>query len=212
MRWKAISGYEGYYEVSDTGLVRSLDRIIPDKIFGEKFLSGKMMKLSESKSKQRVGDGYYVVNLRKNCTSKVFLVHKLVADAFIPNERNLPTINHIDGNKHNNNVENLEWASYSYNNSHALNIGLRKPRGNAIVQMNLSGDIINTFCSTCEASRTTKINRSLISHCLNNRCNTAGGYIWKRIEECNDYLMYESTAGDELPPEAQEREAPEDIV
>lgn len=212
MNWKPIKGYEGYYEVSDTGVVRSLDRIVPDSKTGTKRIKGRIMKQSENKDKSRNGDGYYVVNLRKFHTSCVTQVHKLVAEAFLSNEFNLPTVNHKDGNKHNNNVENLEWATYSDNNLHALNNGLRHPRGNVIIQRNLNGSFVSMYQSACEASRKTGIGRAIISHCLNHRVQTAGGYLWEKVEECNDYSRLGSTTEDELPLEVQEPLNVEDIV
>lgn len=205
MDWRAVKGYEGYYEVSSTGAVRSLDRTVPDSKNGMRRVGGRVMKQSENKDKTRGGDGYYVVNLRKFHISRVVQVHRLVAEAFLPNELNMPTVNHKDGNKHNNNVENLEWATYSANNLHALDNGLRKPRSNVVVQKSISGDVIATYQSTCDASRKTGIGRSMISHCINHRALTAGGYLWERAEKCNDYPDGGSTAGDELPPEVQER-------
>lgn len=207
MQWKTIKYYEGYYEVSDNGNVRSLDRDVPDSVYGQKHLRGRMMKLTESKG--RNGDeGYLVVNLRKNHTSKTVPVHRLVAEAFLPNPLGLPTVNHKDGNKMNNCVDNLEWASYSSNNLHALENGLRAPRGNAIVQLDMVGNVIKVYRSTCEAARLTGISRGMISHCVNHRAHLAGGYQWKKIEKCNDYLSTESTVEDELPLEVQERVIP----
>lgn len=201
MIWKAIQGYEGYYEVSDTGLVRSLDRVVPDTKSGLKHLKGKIMKQTESIGRTR-DSGYYVVNLRKNHTTNVTPVHRIVAETFIENSQGLPTVNHIDGDKHNNHVTNLEWVSYSENNIHALKNGLRNPRGICIRQMDLDGRFISDFKSACEASRVTGIGRAMISHCVNGRANSAGGFRWSKVDKCNDYLGDESTAEDELPPEA----------
>lgn len=212
MNWKTISGYEGYYEVSDAGIVRSIDRIIPDAQTGTKHIRGRIMKLTENKNKDRGGSGYYVVNLRKHHTSCVVPVHRLVAEAFLPNDLNLPTVNHKDGNKHNNNVSNLEWATYSENNLHALTHGLRSPRGNVILQKTLDGKLVATYRSACEASRQTGIGRGIISHCLNHRVLTAGGYLWQKVKKCNDYSLSGSTTEDELPSEAQEPLCAEDIV
>lgn len=205
MRWREIEGYEGYYEVSDTGEVRSVDRAVPDKKLGTKRLKGKAMKLSESKDKKRDGQGYLVVNLRKNHTSTVVQVHRLVAFAFIANPNNLPTVNHKDGNKHNNVVDNLEWATYAENNIHALKSELRHPRRCDIAMVDSDGVIINEFKSVSEASRETGIGRGVISHCVNGRIRTAGGFVWKKIGKCNDYPVYGSTAENELLPEVQER-------
>ena len=205
--WKAISGYEGYYEVSDDGRVRSLDRVVEVKhgrIKGAfKHLKGKEMKLSESKHKNRNTDGYLVVNLRRDCTSWVAPVHILVANAFIPNPNNLPTVNHIDGNKHNNHKSNLEWASYRDNNIHALAHNLRQPRKNIIRQYTIDGEFIAEYRSASEASRVTGCPLGGISHCINGRTNSSSGYIWKKVSESATTIPKGSTLDDELPVEAQ---------
>lgn len=202
--WKQVVGYEDYYEVSDTGEIRSVDRVIVDSTGKSRLLRGKIMKQSESMSRKRIGSGYLVVNLHKYHKSTVYPVHRLVAEAFIKNPNNYPTVNHIDGDKHNNTVDNLEWASYSMNNTHALENQLRLPRGCAVVQKTTNGTELIYYNSVSEASRLTGINRSLISHCVNGRIETAGGFIWEKIEKCNDYLDFESTPEDELPVEVQE--------
>lgn len=204
--WKPIQGYEGYYEVSDIGEVRSLDRYVVNtrgKHAGQRrLLKGSMMKLTEGKSKREEG-GYLVVNLRKNHTSWVVPVHVLVARAFIPNPDDMPTVNHKDGNKLNNRVENLEWVSYSENNTHALRTGLRKPRGVAIVQYTLSGEYVSTYKSVTDAARLTGFSRGAISHCLNGRVNTSFGYVWIKQSESQTTIPNGSTQEDELPAEAQ---------
>ena len=177
MRWKDIEGFEGYYQVSDTGVVRSLDRYIVDSKGVKRLLKGKVMKQSLSYSNSR-GDTYYIVNLRKNCKANIKSVHRLVASAFIENPNKYPTVNHKDGNKLNNNVSNLEWSSYSENNTHAIRNNLRSARGCRIFQYTKDGCIVNEFMSVSEASRATGIGRGTISHCVNGRTNTAGGYVF----------------------------------
>ena len=205
--WKDIEGFEGYYQVSDEGKVRSLDRYVAysrGKNAGRtRLLRGKEMKLTESKSNERGNQGYLVVNLRKNCNSSVIPVHSLVAKAFVQNEHGLPTINHIDGNKHNNHVSNLEWASYADNNIHALTNGLRNPRGVMINQYSIDGIFIRSFRSVTEASKVLGLSRCSISHCVNGRQLTYAGYIWKKVPEGQTTISSESTSGDELPMEAQ---------
>ena len=175
--WKDIHEYEGYYQVSNKGNVRSLDRyVVANNKGGTKLLKGRSMKLTQTKG--RDGHGYMAVNLRKNGTSKVKLVHILVAEAFLPNLDKLPTVNHIDGDKTNNNVNNLEWCSYRDNNIHALYNKLRQPRGREVVQKDENGEIVNIYKSVTEASRQTGISRGMISHCLNGRCEFAGNYKW----------------------------------
>lgn len=212
MEWRKIAGYEGYYEVSDAGLVRSLDRYVTDSTGKTRLLTGKNMKQSCSINKHRNTEGYLVVNLHKNCVSAIAQVHRLVAETFIPNPDLYPTVNHIDGDKHNNNVENLEWVSYAKNNIHALKTKLRHPRGTPIKQIDEYGNVVHEYVSVCEASRQTGIGRSMISHCVNGREKSAGGFYWKRIEKCNDYLEKESTPDDELLVEVQELRTAEDIV
>lgn len=180
--WKDVRGLEGYYQVSNHGRVRSLDReVVNNRNGGMRFIKGRSMKLTESKGR---GDGkqYLVVNLRKKGWSKVHLVHRLVAEHFIPNPQNLPTVNHINGDKHDNHFENLEWCSYLDNNIHALENNLRKPKSNPIAQYAASGELINTYKSISEASRATGLDRSSISHAVNGRIDLYGGFIWKRIK------------------------------
>lgn len=177
MEWRQISGYEGYYNISNCGCVRSLDRTLKNKNGTLFTLRGKNMKIT--KQKGRNNDGYSVVNLRRDGMSYVALVHILVAKAFLDNPYHLPTVNHKDGNKNNNHVENLEWVSFSDNNIHALKNNLRKPRGNPIVQKDIDGKILGVFKSESEASRMTRVGLGSISHCINGRSKTSGGYIWE---------------------------------
>jgi hypothetical protein len=112
--WKPVVGYEGLYEVSDNGKVFSLK----NKILLKPFISV----------------GYYSITLRKNKQSKKIKIHRLVACAFLPNTENKKQVNHIDGNKKNNHVSNLEWCTASENNKHAWQYGLRKKTQNQINQ------------------------------------------------------------------------------
>ena len=117
--WKPIKGYEGYYEVSNFGQVRSITRIITDSWCVRNF-KGKTLKQTEHNGKQP----YYYVTLSKNHISRKELVHRLVANAFIDNPLNKPQVNHIDGDVHNNCVNNLEWVTNAENTQHAYDTGL----------------------------------------------------------------------------------------
>lgn len=117
--WKDISEYEGYYQVSNLGNVRSLPRIVRYKNSGLRKYPGKLL------SSEMMKDNYQRVVLMKNGVKTKFRIHRLVATAFIPNVNNKPFINHIDGNKSNNVVNNLEWCTASENIIHADKCGLR---------------------------------------------------------------------------------------
>lgn len=117
--WKDIKGYEGYYQVSNTGKVKSLDRKVKHPKGGDKIVRGK----SCGERYNRVG--YPEVVLFKEGEKKYQLIHRLVALTFVPNEENKPEVNHIDGNKINNNAENLEWCTSSENQQHAYRTGLQ---------------------------------------------------------------------------------------
>lgn len=116
--WKPVKDYEGIYEVSDTGLVRSLDRV--DRL--NRFKKGTLKAPCDN------GRGYLCVNLKAHGKQAQKTIHRLVATAFIPNPDNLPEVNHKDGNKANNHVDNLEWCTVSDNKKHAFKNGLNKQR------------------------------------------------------------------------------------
>jgi hypothetical protein len=120
------------------------------------------------------------------------LIHRLVATAFIPNPENKPQVNHKDGDKYNNKLENLEWATKSENGLHAYRIlGVKSAKSNmgnfygksfrsvSIIQFSLSGEKIRQFDSIRRASHDLDISETNISNCLNGRSKTAGGYTWK---------------------------------
>ena len=163
--WKPIPGYEGLYEVSNYGRVRSFKWSSNGKI------------LSPSKC----GSGYCFVNLCKDGKAKLRTIHRLVAEAFIPNPNNLPLVNHQDECKENNYFENLEWCSSAYNNSY----GTRTRRAVEklsipVVQLDKKGNFISEFESLREASRRTGIASTSISRCCKHKPGhySAGGFIW----------------------------------
>lgn len=114
--WKDIKNYEGLYQVSNLGNVRSFKK-----------LNGHGLSETPHRLKPVYGrHDYYAVHLTKDKTYKNALIHRLVAEAFIENKNNLPQVNHKDGNKYNNVVTNLEWCTCSYNIKHAYKTGLHK--------------------------------------------------------------------------------------
>lgn len=118
--WKYINGFEGYYQVSNLGRVKSKDRLLNGKLF-----LGRIKKTCET-SKRNGRQGYLCTRIKGiDGKSHCLYIHRLVAETFIPNPENKPTVNHIDGNKHNNNINNLEWCTYGENNKHAIDNNLR---------------------------------------------------------------------------------------
>lgn len=160
--WKDIKGYENKYQVSNYGKVKSLNY----RRTGE----DKLLKLQNDK------DGYLVVNLSKNGKLKNVKVHRLVALTFIKNTNNYKIINHKDENKHNNNYNNLEWCTQSYNNLYGTHIS-------KITKKIICMETKEVFFSIKEAANKYKINGSDICSCCKKRLKTAGGYTWKYIEE-----------------------------
>ena len=176
--WKDIPGYEGLYQVSNTGQVRSLGN--------NKSKKTKILKtMADTK-------GYKRLTLYKNSKKKTYKVHRLVAQAFIPNPNDLPEVNHKDENKANNAVWNLEWCTHEYN----MNFGTVKERvsktkrnkkhckAKPILMYTLDGQFIKRFDSIADANEFLGKDRhksNNISACLRG-CKgqkTAYGYIWK---------------------------------
>ena len=169
--WKDIVGYKGLYQVSNLGRVRSLGRF--DSL--NRWHDGKILSDCDN------GNGYRVVGFNVDGKQKLFTVHRLVALAFIPNQTNRNCINHIDGNKSNNSVENLEWCTSSENMIHAVNKGLLDDFGRKKILCVETGQIFN---SIKEAEKWVGVKGSRISNVcrLKRGCKTCGGYHWRYAE------------------------------
>lgn len=114
--WKEISGYEGYFEVSNLGNFRSKDRVIKYKSNGTRLYPGKFLKT------ETIVEGYQRIVLMKEAIKKRYMCHRLVAQEFVPNPDNKPYVNHINGNKADNRAENLEWVTQSENELHSHSV------------------------------------------------------------------------------------------
>jgi hypothetical protein len=149
--WKDIKGFEGHYQVSNLGNVRSCDRVRKGRGDSVVPLKGKLMNF-------KLKFGYREVHLRNNEVNVYWTVHRMVAKAFIPNPDNLPVVNHKDGNKLNNKVDNLEWATFQQNAIHAIENGLSNVHnGKAIYTPEFKQKVFDyknqTGCSIMELSR-----------------------------------------------------------
>lgn len=180
--WKDVPGYEGLYQVSNVGgMVRSMDRYVkgtgryPDTI---QRIKGKLL------STKLNNNGYVQVHLHKDNKCKMYLVHRLVAEAFIPNPLNLPEINHLDECQTSNNAANLEWCDRAHN----LGWGTRSEKqarsmGRPVRQYTKDGEFVAEYWSAREAQRQTGIRQGGISKVCNGVIHQSGGYIWKYATE-----------------------------
>lgn len=173
--WRDIIGYEGKYQVSNLGRIKSLSRIDS--------------RGHKRKEKILIGnpntDKYLEVYLYKNGEREPFLVHRLVAQAFIPNHKNLPDVNHKDENPTNNHVDNLEWCTKEYNN----NYGNRtKKASQSRIKKIKCINTGETFNGLIEASKKYNTSTSSISKCCLGQIKSAGKHpitgeklVWKYV-------------------------------
>nr|WP_319268334.1 NUMOD4 domain-containing protein [uncultured Draconibacterium sp.] len=178
--WKPVSGFEGYYEVSSLGNVRSVSRTIVNCKGVRKYKKGIILKPKIEKH------GYYAVNLKCSGRSVYKRIHSLVAEAFIDNYENKKTVNHISGIKSDNSVSNLEWNTYAENSQHAEKEKLTShPSGanysgsKSVVQLDMDGNFIKEYGSLREAARNTTATSINISFCCRGKYSQSGGYKWE---------------------------------
>ena len=163
-KWKSIKGYEELYEVSNCGNICTKTK-------------NKLFKLNKNSR------GYIVVTFTKNKIEKSYSVHRLVAEAFIPNPENKPQVNHINGDKTDNRVENLEWCTQSENQIHCFKNNLQKRNNKKVIQYDINNNLIRVWDSLKEAAEQLNINHSKISLVCRGKRKTTGGYIWRYADE-----------------------------
>lgn len=176
--WKDIKGYEGLYQVSNTGKVRSLDRTVIGKNNSKRLIYGKELSKTDN------GRGYDKVALQNDGrnTRKICKVHRLVAETFIPNPENKPEVNHINCNKKDNRVSNLEWSTSSENSKHAYDNNLKNvSRSKRVARINDEGKILEIFNSAREASNSYNLTHDGVSAVCRGKRKTCGGMKWKYI-------------------------------
>lgn len=175
--WKDVKGYEGLYQVSNFGRVKSFIKCNAHP------KAPRIMQQTKNRK------GYYKCHL----LGKLVSVHRIVAEAFLSNPDTKPQVNHKDGNKTNNRIDNLEWVTNGENQIHANANGLNESRKQAhkkkvckrVLQFDLSMKCLGSYESATQAARITGIGQSAISSCCRNLYGfkTAGGYIWKYEKE-----------------------------
>ena len=175
--WRDVKGYEGLYQVSDQGRVKSLERKLPHWRGGERIRKECILKPRTDRY------GYLVVNLCTGGKRKHFKVHRLVCQAFHENPDNKPQTNHINEDKTDNRACNLEWSTRRENCNHGTrNERSAKNRSKSIGQYTLDGELVKTWVSTMEAERQTGFYCSNISKAARGEYKQAYGYIWKYVE------------------------------
>ena len=158
--WKDVDGYGNLYQVSNTGKVRNKSKQLSPAI---------------------CSDGYARVVLRKNNSRKLHYVHRMVATAFIPNERNLPVVNHKNQDRSNNYVDNLEWCEQKYNATYADAV---QKRSRAVQMLDPNTNVVlRTFYGVREAAREMGLHFPNIVVACNKKDRTSGGYKWRYAKE-----------------------------
>ena len=175
--WKPVVGYEGVYEVSNMGRVKSLERKVP-KGDGERTVKERILKLRTDRY------GYLTVGLYAGGKPKKFLVHRLVCQTFHENPDNKPQVNHINEDKTDNRACNLEWCTCKQNINHGTaKERSAKNRSKSVGQYTLDGELVKIWASTMEVERQAGFNHGNICNTVRGKYKQAYGFIWKYKDE-----------------------------
>lgn len=173
--WKPIKGYENYYEVSNNGKIRSLDRITVFKDGRKRKFFGKILVLQATNN-----SGYVTVGLHDSGKTKTFLLHRLVAESFVDNPYDLKEVNHIDQDKFNNAASNLEWCTHKENVNHGDEIerGAQKQRM-SFCQLDMDGKLVKVWHGFKKIEREAGFSRKAIRDCCIGKRDSYRGYKWE---------------------------------
>ena len=167
--WRDVAGYEGLYQVSSEGRVKSLER-----------KGCKRERILKPKTNRY---GYLIVGLYAGGKRKMFFVHRLVCQAFHDNPENKLDVNHINENKTDNRACNLEWSTRKENCNHGTrNVRMAIAKSRPIAQYTLNGKLLKVWPSTAEVERRAGFDHSAISKAANGNRKTAYGFRWKYVE------------------------------
>ena len=180
--WKDIKGYEGLYQVSNLGRVKSLERIVVDKIGRKRFLKERILK-PFTNHKVYLQVHLYDANGKKGTLK----VHRLVCEAFHENSQNKPEVNHINEDKLDNRACNLEWVTRKENINHGtrnarVGKAVSKALSKSVGQYTRDGKLVKVWQSTIEVKRQLGFSAGNISKVARGKLKTAYGYVWKYIE------------------------------
>lgn len=174
--WKDIEGYEGFYQVSNKGRVKSLPRTVKKRGIVE--LKGRILRPKIDK------EGYLLVGLHKDGKQKFMSVHRLVARAFILNQNNYPQVNHIDEDKSNNYVFNLEWCTNKYNVNYGTCIErMRRSKMKKVAQYTLEGRLVKIWDSITSVQKEMGWSLYAISLACTGVTKSSKGFLWKYLDD-----------------------------
>lgn len=207
--WKDVKGYEGYYEISNLGRVRTVQRILTDKKGRKRIVKSMIRKVYVGKR------GYYCVNLQANGKRKVAYLHRLIMDAFVPNTENKPCIDHIDGNKLNCSLENMRYATQRENITNPNTVWkawrqeIRERNINKILTKRIdkgqkfapmtvyayypNGKMFRSFYSMGEAGRFVGRDPKIIQLALENNHRIVEGYVWSKEKHASFPYVYQKS-------------------
>jgi len=184
--WLPVPEYEGYYEVSNFGRVKSSQRVTQN-------ISKNRVVYSSILNQYVTDRGYHSITIATGIVKINKRVHRLVAMAFIPNPENKPFVNHIDSDTHNNHVSNLEWCTPKENTQHGIKHGNINSKycSNKVGKFNMNGDLIEEYASISKAAKANKTHARYISECNKGEREHVLGFKWKVIE-ANHYSKTKS--------------------